>query len=93
MKKKLLNCLLPLACLATVSVSCGSSAQAAVLGDDYPSSWKYGGFGVDPWTMYWRQCTSFAAYRLSNTNGFYLQAMGMPLHGEALHVPMVTVST
>ena len=46
--------------------------QAAVLGDDYPSSWKYGGFGVDPWTMYWRQCTSFAAYRLSNTNGFTL---------------------
>ena len=72
MKKKLLYCLLPLACLATVSVSCGSSAQAAVLGDDYPSSWKYGGFGVDPWTMYWRQCTSFAAYRLSNTNGFTL---------------------
>ena len=72
MKKKLLNCLLPLACLATVSVSCSSSAQAAVLGDDYPSSWKYGGFGVDPWTMYWRQCTSFAAYRLSNTNGFNL---------------------
>ena len=72
MKKKLLNCLLPLACLATVSVSCGSSAQAVVLGDDYPSSWKYGGFGVDPWTMYWRQCTSFAAYRLSNTNGFTL---------------------
>lgn len=72
MKKKLLNCLLPLACLATVSVSCSSSAQAAVLGDDYPSSWKYGGFGVDPWTMYWRQCTSFAAYRLSNANGFTL---------------------
>ena len=72
MKKKILNCLLPLACLVTVSVSCGSSAQAAVLGDDYPSSWKYGGFGVDPWTMYWRQCTSFAAYRLSNTNGFTL---------------------
>ena len=71
-EEKLLNCLLPLACLATVSVSCGSSAQAAVLGDDYPSSWKYGGFGVDPWTMYWRQCTSFAAYRLSNTNGFTL---------------------
>ena len=47
MKKKLLYCLLPLACLATVSVSCSSSAQAAVLGDDYPSSWKYGGFGVD----------------------------------------------
>ena len=72
MKKKLLNCLLPLACLATISVSCGSSAQAAVLGDDYPSSWKYGGIGVDPWTMYWRQCTSFAAYRLSNSNGFTL---------------------
>ena len=31
MKKKILNCLLPLACLVTVSVSCGSSAQAAVL--------------------------------------------------------------
>ena len=68
MKKKLLNYLILLACLATVSVSCSGSAQAAVLGDDYPFSWKYGGFGVDPWTMYWRQCTSFAAYRLSNTN-------------------------
>ena len=72
MKKKLLNYLILLACLATVSVSCSGSAQAAVLGDDYPFSWKYGGFGVDPWTMYWRQCTSFAAYRLSNTNGFTL---------------------
>ena len=48
MKKKLLNYLILLACLATVSVSCSGSAQAAVLGDDYPFSWKYGGFGVDP---------------------------------------------
>lgn len=55
MKKKLLNYLILLACLATVSVSCSGSAQAAVLGDDYPFSWKYGGFGVDPWTMYWRR--------------------------------------
>ncbi|MFR2079559.1 MAG: CHAP domain-containing protein, partial [Streptococcus sp.] len=37
------------------------------------------------WTMYWRQCTSFAAYRLSNTNGFNLPvAMGIPLHGGSI---------
>ena len=72
MKKKIVKCLLSLTGLATVLISWGAPTQAAVLGDDYPSSWKYGGFGVDPWTMYWRQCTSFAAYRLSNTNGFTL---------------------
>ena len=72
MKKKIVKCLLSLTGLATVLISWSAPTQAAVLGDDYPSSWKYGGFGVDPWTMYWRQCTSFAAYRLSNTNGFTL---------------------
>lgn len=72
MKKKIVKCLLSLTSLATVLISWSAPTQAAVLGDDYPSSWKYGGFGVDPWTMYWCQCTSFAAYRLSNTNGFTL---------------------
>lgn len=72
MKKKIVKCLLSLTGLATVLISWVVPTQAAVLGDDYPSSWKYGGLGIDPWTMYWRQCTSFAAYRLSNTNGFTL---------------------
>ena len=56
-------------CIGFVWLLCSRRLSS---GDDYPSSWKYGGFGVDPWTMYWRQCTSFAAYRLSNTNGFNL---------------------
>lgn len=72
MKKKLVSFVLTITCLATGLVSTQSPAQAAVLGDDYPIAWKNGGFGVDPWTMYWRQCTSFAAFRLSNTNGFDL---------------------
>ena len=48
MKKKIVKCLLSLTGLATVLISWGAPTQAAVLGDDYPSSWKYGGFGVDP---------------------------------------------
>ncbi|WP_443031073.1 CHAP domain-containing protein [Streptococcus sp. DD13] len=47
-------------------------ADAQVIGDDYPKEWKTGGNGVDPWNMYWRQCTSFVAWRLSHTNGFSL---------------------
>ncbi|HEP1279982.1 SH3 domain-containing protein [Streptococcus pyogenes] len=45
--------------------------HAAVLGDNYPSKWKKGN-GIDSWNMYIRQCTSFAAFRLSSANGFQL---------------------
>ena len=58
--------------LAGTGLSTGQSiAQAAVLGDNYPSQWKYGG-GADSWGMYKRQCTSFVAFRLSSANGFTL---------------------
>ena len=54
------------------ALSTGQSiAQAAVLGDNYPSHWK-SGWGADSWGMYKRQCTSFVAFRLSSANGFTL---------------------
>lgn len=39
-------------------------------GDDYPVYYKNGSQEIDQWRMYSRQCTSFAAFRLSNVNGF-----------------------
>ena len=39
-------------------------------GDDYPVYYKNGSQEIDQWRMYSRQCTSFAASRLSNVNGF-----------------------
>ena len=39
-------------------------------GDDYPAHYKNGSQEIDKWRMYSRQCTSFAAFRLSNVNGF-----------------------
>ncbi|MFU2204441.1 SH3 domain-containing protein [Streptococcus hyovaginalis] len=58
--------------LAGTALSAGaSSAQAAVLGDNYPLQWK-SGWGPDTWGMYKRQCTSFVAFRLSSANGFTL---------------------
>ncbi|WP_173234328.1 MULTISPECIES: choline binding-anchored murein hydrolase CbpD [unclassified Streptococcus] len=39
-------------------------------GDDYPVHYKNGSQEIDQWRMYSRQCTSFAAFRLSNVNGF-----------------------
>ena len=43
-------------------------------GDDYPAHYKNGSQEIDKWRMYSRQCTSFAAYRLSNVNGFEIPA-------------------
>ena len=48
-----------------------STAQAA---DDYPYKDKvYGRYNnnldVDPWRYYYRECTSFVAWRLNNRNG------------------------
>ncbi|ESV55737.1 amidase [Streptococcus agalactiae LMG 14747] len=58
--------------LTGTALSAGtSSAQAAVLGDNYPLQWK-SGWGPDTWGMYKRQCTSFVAFRLSSANGFTL---------------------
>lgn len=58
--------------LTGTALSTGQSiAQAAVLGDNYPSQWK-SGWGADSWGMYKRQCTSFVAFRLSSANGFTL---------------------
>ena len=39
-------------------------------GDDYPVYYKNGSQEIDKWRMYSRQCTSFAAFRLSSVNGF-----------------------
>ena len=43
-------------------------------GDDYPTYYKNGSQEIDKWRMYSRQCTSFAAFRLSNVNGFEIPA-------------------
>ena len=48
------------------SVGNGSIAR----GDDYPAYYKNGSQEIDKWRMYSRQCTSFAAFRLSSVNGF-----------------------
>ena len=52
------------------SVGNGSIAR----GDDYPAHYKNGSQEIDKWRMYSRQCTSFAAFRLSNVNGFEIPA-------------------
>ena len=43
-------------------------------GDDYPYYYKNGSQNIDKWRLYSRQCTSFAAFRLSSVNGFELPA-------------------
>lgn len=43
-------------------------------GDDYPAYYKNGSQEIDKWRMYSRQCTSFAAFRLSGVNGFDIPA-------------------
>ena len=43
-------------------------------GDDYPAHYKNGNQEIDKWRMYSRQCTSFAAFRLSSVNGFEIPA-------------------
>lgn len=51
-------------------------ASALAIGDDYPYTAIN---AVDQWRLYTRQCTSFAAYRLSSVNGFTLP----PAYGNA----------
>ena len=51
-------------------------------GDDYPYYYKNGSQNIDKWRLYSRQCTSFAAFRLSSVNGFELPVlMGMRKNG------------
>lgn len=58
-------------CLGASVALSSEDVSARVIGDNYPSEWQVG-WGVDPWNMYWRQCTSFVAYRLHTENGFTL---------------------
>ena len=56
-------------------LSAGESVHANssyARGDDYPAYYKNGSQTIDKWRMYSRQCTSFAAFRLSSVNGFEL---------------------
>ena len=59
----------------------GESVQAdsVARGDDYPLHYKNGSVEIDQWRMYSRQCTSFAAFRLSSVNGFEIP----PAYGNA----------
>ena len=57
------------------SVSAYSGGNGSIArGDDYPAYYKNGIQEIDKWRMYSRQCTSFAAFRLSNVNGFEIPA-------------------
>lgn len=57
------------------SVSAYSGGNGSIArGDDYPVYYKNGSQEIDKWRMYSRQCTSFAAFRLSNVNGFEIPA-------------------
>ncbi|HEV7949266.1 MAG TPA: CHAP domain-containing protein, partial [Glaciihabitans sp.] len=58
-------------------------ASAAVVGDNYPAylaNAKQDAL-IDPWRFYNRECTSFVAWRLNNTNGvkFTNQYLGADL--------------
>ena len=60
---------------ASNSVSAYSGGNGSIArGDDYPVYYKNGSQEIDKWRMYSRQCTSFAAFRLSNVNGFEIPA-------------------
>ena len=54
-------------------------ADSVARGDDYPLHYKNGSVEIDQWRMYSRQCTSFAAFRLSSVNGFEIP----PAYGNA----------
>ncbi len=57
--------------VASDSVYAYSGGNGSIArGDDYPAYYKNGSQEIDKWRMYSRQCTSFAAFRLSNVNGF-----------------------
>ncbi|WP_143602681.1 CHAP domain-containing protein, partial [Floricoccus penangensis] len=55
------------------------TAEAAIVGDDYPAKWKNLPLGgtYDSWGMATRYCTSFVANRLSVMNKFNINRAGM----------------
>ncbi|MDR1733816.1 MAG: CHAP domain-containing protein [Oscillospiraceae bacterium] len=79
--KRIKKCLVLLLVVIVLGVTNGVSVSAAVLGDDYPrisadgrggGTWgrnKRKDCAMDKWGMYNRECVSFVAWRLSNTNG------------------------
>jgi surface antigen len=73
---------LAIALTALVAVP-APAAQAAVIGDNYPAYLANATQDalVDPWRFYNRECTSFVAWRLNNTNGvpFTNQYLGADL--------------
>ena len=61
--------------VASDSVYAYSGGNGSIArGDDYPAYYKNGSQEIDKWRMYSRQCTSFAAFRLSGVNGFEIPA-------------------
>src|SRR5450759_1296656 len=62
------------------------TAGAAVLGNDYPANLANAPKDsvIDPWKFYNRECTSFVAWRLNNTNGVaFNDFYGGPQWGNA----------
>ena len=63
-------------------------------GDDYPLHYKNGSVEIDQWRMYSRQCTSFAAFRLSSVNGFEIPpAYEMRMNGDIVQGESYRVDT
>jgi surface antigen len=61
-------------------------AGAAVLGNDYPANLASAAKDalIDPWRFFNRECTSFVAFRLNNTNGVaFSDFYGGPQWGNA----------
>lgn len=63
-------------CLTTFTIATAPTVTASARGDDYPYTAID---AIDPWRLYTRECTSFAAFRLSSVNGFTLP----PAYGNA----------
>ena len=69
--KKLLSFLV-VALMLSADNSVYAYTGSIARGDDYPAYYKNGSQEIDRWRLYSRQCTSFAAFRLSSINGFEL---------------------
>lgn len=62
--------------MTTFTIATAPTVTASARGDDYPYTAID---AIDPWRLYTRECTSFAAFRLSSVNGFTLP----PAYGNA----------
>ncbi|WP_227986188.1 SH3 domain-containing protein [Streptococcus ruminantium] len=74
--KRMTYCLMTTAFITSLSFQAPQQVFANARGDDYPYTAID---AVDPWKLYTRQCTSFAAFRLSTVNNFTLP----PAYGNA----------